>query len=200
MGSVYLYNAFNVFVAMFIQIAFKGFSMSASRIFSNAASRSHAQTTADVHVAQLTNSFRKSLIEGVRLAEYCPVVEPVARPHQSRGLTRRDALGRLGSRHLVPSEVSGIANSRSPRKGTRRPRKQSRLAVNVACFDEDAFTGAIECGIDHSPFQPGGDGDDAGEAARVVADGVALPHVGDAVVEQDEDLGAMVGAEAVAGA
>ena len=42
--------------------------------------------------------------------------------------------------------------------------------------------------------------DRALRAARVVPDEVPVAHVGDAILEQDKDLGAMIGTQTIAGA
>ncbi len=67
-------------------------------------------------------------------------------------------------------------------------------------LDEDALAGARLGGVDHRVDVAAGDPGQAARAARVVERAPALGHVRDPVLELDEDIGAVVDAQPVAGA
>ena len=65
-------------------------------------------------------------------------------------------------------------------------------------LDEDAFARAVVGGNDHRPLEPAWHGHDAGHATGLAGHAAALAHVRDAILQQDEDLGTVIGAQAVA--
>src|SRR5215218_24325 len=78
-----------------------------------------------------------------------------------------------------------------------------RRAARVTALlhlEEDALAGAVLGGVDDGGDEPLRDDGHLLRTARVVAHPAVVHDVGDAVLEEDEDLGAVVDAEAVAGA
>ena len=66
--------------------------------------------------------------------------------------------------------------------------------------DEDALTGARQCSMDDGLLVAWLDRGQAATAARIVEHEFGLGHVGDAILELHEDIGAVVDTEPVAGA
>ena len=71
---------------------------------------------------------------------------------------------------------------------------------DLADVDEDAFARAIQCGVDHRLLVARVDSRQAATAAGIVEHPLALGHVGDAVLQLHEHVGAVIDAQSVAGA
>lgn len=67
-------------------------------------------------------------------------------------------------------------------------------------LDEDALTGTLLGGVDHVDDVPRRDVGQAAGASRIVQRMTGLGHVGDAVFQLHEHVGAVIEAETVAGA
>src|SRR4029453_18132200 len=82
------------------------------------------------------------------------------------------------------------------------PGLRRAMLVRRILLEEDAFAGAHERGLDRPLLELARHRDAGGPATGIAGDdaGGRVTHVRDAVVEQDEQLGAVVGAQPVAGA
>ena len=107
---------------------------------------------------------------------------------------------RTAPRQVDTGAASRVSTRPPSTVASRRRWRLRRVGVRLVGLDEDALAGALLGGLDDGVEHVVGEAGETLGAARVGEDLVAFLDVGEAVVEQGEDGGGDLLAEAVAGA
>ncbi len=126
---------------------------------------------------------------------------------ESERTTRRTARSEPDRNVTPPRYRSGLERKTAWRSFANQPDASAlgyRFSVKFLRLDEDALPGALLSGLDRDVFLSGGDDGEAacplGLAFGGSKDRRTLPHIGQTIVEEHEDVGRDLFAETVSGA